>query len=134
MSFHHEKIQTFHTLFFPMCSLRVPIGPLPFQAFFTFFFYPSLAPPSNMPIGTNRHVRHGEPRGKWPCLCTLDVPIATNGHVQRAETGPFSCRLRTLNVPMWYVQRHTPTHFETGSGSKDGFVRRGLCEFIDEGI
>ena len=35
---------------------------------------------------------------------------------------------------VWCVQRHTPTHGETGSGSKDGFIRREFCEFINEGI
>ena len=38
LSFHHDKIRTLQTLFFPTCSSQVRIGPLPLQAFLCFFF------------------------------------------------------------------------------------------------
>ena len=62
ISFLHDKIRTFQTLFFPTCSSQVRIGPLPLQTFLCFFFslcffLAQFGPPLNMPIGTNRHVR-----------------------------------------------------------------------------
>ena len=63
ISFLHDKIRTFQTLFFPTCSSQVRIGPLPLQAFLCFFFLlfflAQFGPPLNMPIGTNRHVWPG---------------------------------------------------------------------------
>ena len=63
ISFLHDKIWTFQTLFFPTCSSQVRIGPLPLQAFLCFFFLvfflAQFGPLLNMPIGTNRHVRPG---------------------------------------------------------------------------
>ena len=55
----------------------------------------------------------------WPCL-TLSQ----------------TCGLVGISMfdPVWCVQQHTPTHCETGSGSQDGFIRRGSCELSMRGL